>query len=118
MRKIVLLTILGIALVGAIGGGAWWWSIGRFFETTDDAYTQSDITVVAPKVEGYVREVRVLQNQTVKAGDVLAVIEDRDYVARVDQATAALETEKATLGTVESKIAWQRSMIDQAAAVV
>src|SRR5690349_13254402 len=118
MRKRVLFVLLGLLIVAGLGGGAWWWTIGRFFESTDDAYVQSDITVVAPKVEGYIREVRVQQNQGVKAGDILAVIEDRDFVARAAQAQAALDTERASVVTLDSKIGWQRSQIEQAVANV
>jgi membrane fusion protein (multidrug efflux system) len=118
MKKLALSALAGLLLVGAAAGGHWWWRVGRFVETTDDAYVQADITLVAPKVEGYLRELRVEQNQRVAAGDVLAVIDDRDYRAKRAQAEAARDSDKAALATVESRLAWQRAAIDQARASV
>ena len=46
---------------------------------TDDAYVQADNTLIAPRVSGYISEVLVADNQAVKAGQVLARIDDRDY---------------------------------------
>jgi membrane fusion protein (multidrug efflux system) len=117
-KRLAVLALAGLLLVGAAAGGHWWWRVGRFVETTDDAYVQADITLVAPKVEGYLRELRVEQNQSVAAGDVLAVIDDRDYRARRAQAEAARDSDRAALATVESRLAWQHAAIDQARASV
>jgi NAD(P)-dependent dehydrogenase (short-subunit alcohol dehydrogenase family) len=70
------LVLCGLAL--AVGlGGAWygydWWTVGRFIESTGDAYVGGDITVVAPKVAGFITEVAVTDNQAVHAGDLLAL---------------------------------------------
>ena len=79
MRKVIL-SLVALALIGAAGGGGWyWWTTARFFESTDNAYVQGDISVISPKVAGYVREVRVVDNQQVRAGDVLALIDDEDF---------------------------------------
>jgi membrane fusion protein (multidrug efflux system) len=79
---------------------------------------QSDISIISPKVEGYVQDVRVTENQYVKAGDVLLVIDPRDFQAKLAQAEAAVAASRAGLGTYDNRITWQRSMIDQAAAAV
>jgi membrane fusion protein, multidrug efflux system len=118
MRKAILLVILLVLATAAAGGGYYWWTVARFVETTDDAYVRSDVSLVSPKIEGYVREVRAAENQLVKEGDVLVVIDDEDYAARARQAEAALNAERATLATYDSRIKWQQSMIDQAAAQV
>jgi membrane fusion protein (multidrug efflux system) len=118
MRKPVLLVALPLVALAAVAAGLHWYAYGRFFETTDDAYVQSDITTVSPKVEGYVREIRVVENQHVAAGDVLVVIEDRDFAARLAQAEAAVEASKAALVSLDSRLVWQQSMIDQASAAV
>ncbi|MGB7045034.1 MAG: biotin/lipoyl-binding protein, partial [Methylocella sp.] len=74
---------LSVALLLALGGGGrfgWhWWTHGRFEETTDNAFLEADKVVVAPKVGGFVAQVFVADNQPVKAGQVLARIDDRDY---------------------------------------
>ena len=58
--------------------------------SSDDANVDGHITAIAPKISGNVLEVAVLDNQAVKAGQVLVRIDPRDYQARGDQAKAAL----------------------------
>ena len=118
MRKVIL--IIGLLVVIAAGAGAgWrWWTEWRFQQATDDAYVQSDVTVVSPKIEGYLKEVRVEENQPVKAGDVLFVVDDRDFAAKVAQSQATVATEEAMVATYASRRKLQQSMIDQAQATV
>lgn len=71
-------------------------------EATDNAYVRADITPVAAKVEGYVSKLLVDDNQAVKAGDVIAVIEPADYQARVAKAEADLAAARANLGTASA----------------
>jgi membrane fusion protein, multidrug efflux system len=118
MKKTLLIAVALLALAGAAEGGWYWWTEGRFFESTDNAYVQSDISPVAPKIQGYVREVRVVENQRVAAGDVLVVIDDRDYAAKVARAQSQLDEQRAAITTVDAETVQQRSMIDQAAAGV
>ena len=75
------LLISGGVLVVAIGALAYWLSGGRW-QDTDDAYVQADTVTIAPKVSGYLVEVLVQDNETVKAGQVLARIDDRDLSYR------------------------------------
>ena len=89
MRHAALIVLLLIALTLGAGTGWYWWTAWRFQQSTDDAYIQSDITVISPKVEGYIKEVRVEENQEVAAGQVLIVVDDRDFAARTAQAEAA-----------------------------
>jgi membrane fusion protein (multidrug efflux system) len=118
MRKFILLAVIVIVL-GLGAGGIWyWWTAWRFEQSTDDAYVQSDITVISPKVEGYIKEMRVADNQPVEAGQVLAVIDDRDFAAKAAQAEAALQSEEAAVDTYDSRLDLQRSMIEQAKAEV
>jgi hypothetical protein len=51
--------------------GYHWWTVGRFIESTDDAYGSGDVTLIAPKVAGFIAEVAVTDNQFVHAGDLL-----------------------------------------------
>src|SRR5581483_8520018 len=48
-----------------------WWTKGRFVQTTDDAYVGGDVTVIAPKVAGFISRLAVVDNQPVHAGDLL-----------------------------------------------
>lgn len=116
VRKIILTGVATVALTGAGFGGWHWWTQGRFIESTDNAYVQSDITVVSPKVAGYVRDVRVSENQQVSAGDVLVVLEDRDYRAKVAEAEATVAAQDAALSSNAQKLVWQRTQIAQAEA--
>jgi membrane fusion protein (multidrug efflux system) len=93
-----------------------WFVSGRFVEKTDNAYVQGDIAAIAPKVAGYIREVRIRDNQKVAAGEILAVIDDRDFAAAVAQADAQVEAAKAAIKSIDSNLVLQRSVIAQAEA--
>jgi membrane fusion protein, multidrug efflux system len=118
MRKTLVIGLVLVAL--ALGGtGSWyWWTVWRFQQSTDDAYVQSDVSVISPKVEGYIKKVKVADNQQVTEGAVLFVIDDRDFKAKVAQAEAAVALEEASVATYDSRLKLQQAMIDQAAAVV
>jgi membrane fusion protein, multidrug efflux system len=115
-------TALGFAFVVLVALGAatgwYWWTAWRFQQSTDDAYVQSDITVISPKVEGYIKEVRVEENQQVATGQVLMVVDDRDFAAKTAQAEAAVATQEAIVATYASRLGSQQAMIEQAAATV
>jgi membrane fusion protein (multidrug efflux system) len=110
-------TAFGLALVVALGfagdRGYDYWKVGRFQVSTDNAYVQADYTTVAPKISGYVTEVLVGDNETVKAGQVLARIDDRDFKVALDQARADVETANAAIRNLDAQIAQQQSAIDQ-----
>src|ERR1700749_1723972 len=71
-------------------------------EETDDAQVESLISPVIPRVGGYVKEVRVKDNQMVKKGDTLIILDDRDLALRVQQAEAALTTAQSNLGAAQA----------------
>jgi membrane fusion protein, multidrug efflux system len=113
---VIVLALIVVAAGGA--GGFYWWQTGRFLESTDNAYVQADISIVSPKIQGYVREVRVSDNQRVAAGDVLVAIDDRDYAARRAQAEAQIAAQQAAVGTIEREIVQEQAMITEAEAAV
>ena len=113
--------IYGVALligVGAAWYGQQWWTVGRFIESTDDAYVGGEVTVIAPKVAGFITEVAVTDNQAVRAGDLLLKLDDRDYRAVLAKATAGVAAQQATLANLDATRALQQSMIAQAEAEV
>src|SRR5580704_14660300 len=118
MRKVVVLLVILLLVVVGAGAGWRWWTEWRFVESTDDAYVESDTTIISPKIEGYIKTVPVDDNQRVAAGQPLVTIDDRDFKAKVAQAEAVVATAQATVATYESRLKLQQSMIDQAGAVV
>ncbi len=84
-----ILVLLVLVLILAAGGTAVWMHY-RDRVSSDDANVDGHITAVAPKVSGNVIEVAVLDNQPVKAGQVLVKIDPRDFQAKVDMAKADL----------------------------
>ncbi len=96
--------IIVLALL-VIGGG--WFGYSKYrhaqhHEDTDDAQVSADIVPAIPRVSGYVTEVRVNDNQKVKKGDTLVVLDNRDYVIKVEQAEAALGIAKSNLGSAQA----------------
>jgi len=118
MRKSVLIVLAVVLLALCAGGGWYWWTDWRFLQSTDDAYIQSDVSLISPKVEGYIKEVLVRDNEPVTAGQVLFTIDNRDFAAKVAQAEGALATAEASVATYASRLNLQQAMIDQAAANV
>jgi membrane fusion protein (multidrug efflux system) len=106
------------ALALGADGGWYWWTVLRFLQSTDDAYVQNDVSVISLKVEGYIKKVKVTDNQEVAEGAVLFVIDDRDFKAKVAQAEAAVAIEEASVASYDARLALQQSMIDQASATL
>ncbi|MGK9171268.1 HlyD family secretion protein [Inquilinus limosus] len=117
-RKALLLPLGAILLAGAAWFGWNWWTVGRFQESTDDAYVKADSTIIAPKVSGYIAEVLVQDNQAVAAGQKLARIDDRDYAVALDQAKADVLAAQADVANADAVIQQQAAAIDQARATV
>lgn len=87
-------------------------------QSTDDAYVHADFTTLAPKISGTVEEVLVEDNQPVKKGDLLAIIDDRDFVVAVDSATAQVASAAAGIASLEAHLVQQQNAIRQAQAAV
>jgi membrane fusion protein (multidrug efflux system) len=109
----------GVVLLGAAGlYGRYYWDTGRFLVSTDDATVQADSVIVSPKISGYVAQVLVQDNQVVRAGQVLARIDDRDYRTALDAARAKLQADEADLDNLRQQIAQQHLAVVQARATV
>jgi membrane fusion protein (multidrug efflux system) len=91
---------------------------GRYLESTDDAYVKADSTIIAPKVSGYIAEVLVSDNETVKAGQVLARIDDRDFRTVLNQARADVAAADAVVRNLDAQIELQQPLIQQQVAEV
>jgi len=89
---IVLVFLLGLAFV--LG---YWWFYKRNRVTTDDAYARADSAQISSRIIGTVEKVFVKDDQWVKAGDVLILLDQRDYRLMVNKARAALDEIKAKI---------------------
>src|SRR6266481_5019110 len=118
IRRLVLSGLVFAVALGAAWYGHQWWTVGRFIESTDDAYVGGEVTVIAPKVAGLIAEVAVTDNQAVHAGDLLVKLDDRDYRAALAKANAAVAAQEATLANLDATRRLQESMIAQADAEV
>ena len=119
LNRKLLLVPLGLLVLGGAGWyGYNWWTVGRFQESTDDAYVKADSSIVAPKVSGYIADVLVRDNETVSAGQPLARIDSRDYQTALDQAQADVAAARADIANAEAAIEQQGAAIDQARATV
>lgn len=114
--------ILPLALLSVLGGGGtygWhWWTVGRFLETTEDAFLQADKVTVAPRIAGHVAEVMVGDNQPVKAGDVVARLDDREYRVLLKQAEAEVGKSRAQLLGTAAAIMQQQAQVASSRAEV
>lgn len=86
-----LIVTLVIATIGVFGAFQWY-SYASTHESTDDAYTTGHLHAISSRISGTVESVMVDDNEHVKKGQVLFLLDPRDYQVRVDSAMAALQT--------------------------
>lgn len=120
--KLSLKNILMAGVTGAVIGFLTWgfvavseWGTSR---STDDAYVAADITLVAPRVAGFISRVLVNDNQYVRAGQLLAKIDDRDFRTAVISASANVHAARAKLEHASASLAQQQAVIAEARAGV
>ena len=109
---------LALGIAAAADFGYDYLTTGRYLEATDDAYVKADSTTIAPKVSGYIAQVLVGDNETVKAGQVLARIDDRDFKAALDQARADVAAAEASVRNLDAQLELQKPIIEQGTADV
>jgi len=118
LRKLLLAGAAVAVLSGAVWYGWDYWTVGRFQVSTDDAYVKADNTTIAPKISGYLVAVQVGDNEGVKAGQVLARIDDRDFKVALDQAKADVAAAQATVASKQAQLEVQQSVIAAAKATI
>jgi membrane fusion protein, multidrug efflux system len=121
----VLVVILALAILITITRDWNAWEGGKVEQVTDDAYVRGDLTPLSTKVAGIVRAVHVEDFQQVHKGDLIVELQDDDYRAQVDQASAAVAAARAAIENnrrqrelQDSKIAKALAGIDQAKAQI
>ncbi len=117
LNRRLAVAALGLLITGGIVWYGWnWWRVGRFIETTDDAYVGGNVTTISPHVAGFVSKILVGDNEFVKAGQLLIQLDDRDYQADLAHAEAVVQHQTAALANLHAKYDLQQSMIDEAQA--
>jgi len=106
----MLLGVLLVLVALSIAGG-YWLMVGRFIQSTDDAYVGGDVTVIAPRVSGFVTDLLVRDNQHVSANQILLRLDARDYDARLAQAAAQVASAQAAVGELNAKQSLQVALI-------
>ncbi|WP_374539306.1 HlyD family secretion protein [Chitinimonas taiwanensis] len=91
--------VFALALAGIVGWVGYHWWHGHHFVETDNAQVEGHIVPIAAKVSGYVKAVKVGDNQPVALGGELVQIDERDYAARLAQAEADLQIALANAGS-------------------
>ena len=117
-RDPALVVLAAFVLVVLSGAGFVYWDHTSHFESTDDAFIAARQFAIASKVSGYVATVPVTDNEHVVAGQVIALIDDRDYRTALEQAEAQLASAEANVRNVEAQTEVQRAQIAQSQAQV
>jgi membrane fusion protein (multidrug efflux system) len=105
-----------VAIVILIAGGAFglhYYTTGRYLIETDDAYTQADDVAISAQVSGDVQELTVTDNQQVRKGQVILVIDSRTYRAEADQAQADFVSASVNVANAMAQISLQDAVIAQ-----
>ncbi len=110
-RNPIFIIILALLVVGGAWFGISKYNHAQHHEDTDDAQVSADISPVIPRVAGYIQEVRVKDNQRVKKGDTLLILDNRDYQIRVEAAEAALQIAQSSLSSARATSAAANSNI-------
>ena len=117
-RKLLMVSAAVAVLAGATWYGWDYSTVGRYLVSTDDAYVKADNTTIAPKVSGYLHEVLVGDNERVKAGQILARIDQRDFTVALDQAKADVAAAQAAIASKQAQLEVQQAVIDAARATI
>ena len=114
----IAVTVIAVCAVGVLVYLLAPGVFGSKRQTTNDAFVAADYTLVAPRVAGFIKEVLVEDNQQVKAGQLLALIDDRDFRAAAQAADAETLMAQAQLKNAVATLERQSSVIAQAQATV
>jgi len=104
-RSKTFIIVLALLLIGGGWFGITKYIHGKHHEETDDAQVESNLSPVIPRIAGYVKTVRVRDNQPVRKGDTLMILDDRDLKIKIEQAEAALATAESNLSAVRANTA-------------
>jgi membrane fusion protein (multidrug efflux system) len=115
-RRTIIVAVGAVVLAAALAAGIDYWVSGRYTISTDDAYVRAHNTTLASKISGYVAGIPIEDNTHVRAGDVIATIDDGDYRLAADAAREKVATQQATVDRIGRQVIAQGANIDQAKA--
>jgi membrane fusion protein (multidrug efflux system) len=115
-RALVFIIALTILIVVTTRWNRWQGAPG--WQSTDDAYLQSDLTPIAAKVGGYIVAEPVGDFERVYAGQLIAQVFDGDYRATVAQAEANVAAATAQVAALKAQSALQSANVEAARDVV
>src|SRR5256712_9880214 len=119
-NKRTIFIIMGAVLLGLVAVGIRRWIYSLSHVSIDTGEVDGHIIPILPKVGGYVIEVRTDENRSVKAGDTIVGLDDRDYKARLAQAEADLAvalagvSNRARVGQAEAQVAQAQANAEKA----
>lgn len=117
MNRIFLPIIVMIGIVAIYATYRWdFWVSNKGIQTTENAYIDADITPLSSKVSGHLVTLSVRDYQAVEKGDVIAKIDDREYLLQLEKAQATYQKEAAILKNLTLEIAQQEAVVAQAQA--
>jgi multidrug resistance efflux pump len=110
MRMIPFLITLGtLALAAVLGSAAWGAYMGAPW--TRDATVRAYVVTKAPEVAGHIVELHVADNEYVRKGDLLMVIDPTNYTIAVSQAEAAVQQAQASIHNIDAQTTVQQAQI-------
>jgi membrane fusion protein, multidrug efflux system len=112
-RRRQVLVVTALIVAGIVGTVTYWLNTSSY-ESTDDAFIDARTVSISAQVGAAIVDVAVTDNQLVEAGTALVRLDDRDFRAQVDQATAQVYQAKANMANIDAQVAAQRARIDQA----
>ncbi len=89
-RRVLLSLLFGLFLAAGLGYGIYWALVGRYVESTDDAYVGGNLVQITPQVAGTVLAIAADDTDFVKAGQTLVELDRADFRVALEQAEAAL----------------------------
>lgn len=117
-KKKILPIILGIVIVSGAIYGTQKYIYSRTHEDTDDAQLEGNMSPVLPRIAGYIKNINFQDNQQIKMGDTLLLIDDHDLQIKVQQSQAAVDNAKAALEVSKANVPTSTSSVESARASV
>jgi len=115
-RQKIFAGLGAVAAIALAAFGTYYFLVGRYMISTDDAYVRANNTMIGARASGYLAKIAVGDNTEVKAGDLLFQIDDGDYKIAVDNARAKIATQEATIKRIGRQATAQQSAVEQAQA--